>query len=132
MPQEEFHSRKSQRGCSAGGMTSQGHQLYHENGVISGAMLTGYLFGKGVSLDDSPHLAQKEIPGISLRQALKWKGKKELGDSFCKGEMGKAILSHTQKQEAIRENEPTGEEEGLSKVKGVCVCVRQSEVMHVA
>ena len=88
-------------------------------------MLTGYLFGKGVSLDDSSHLAQKEIPGISLRQALKWKGKKELGThrggSFCQGEMGKAILSHTQKQEAIRENEPSGEEEVLSKVKGVCV-----------
>lgn len=93
--------------------------------MISGAVLTGYLFGKGVSLDDSSHLAQKEIPGISSRQALKWKGKKELGThrggSFCQGEMGKAILSHTQKQEAIRENEPSGEEEVLSKVKGVSV-----------
>lgn len=66
MPQEEFHSRKPQRGCSAGGMRSQRHQLY----------IRGYLFGKGVSLDDNSHLAQKEIPGIFLRQALKWKGKK--------------------------------------------------------
>lgn len=66
---------------------------YHENGVISGAVLTGYLFGKGVSLDDNSHLAQKEIPGISLRQALKWKGKKELETTeeapFVKGKWGR-------------------------------------------
>lgn len=46
--------------------------------------------------------------------------------------MGKAILSHTQKQEAVRRMSLLGKKEVLSKVKGVCVCERQSEMMHVA
>ena len=52
-----------------------------------------------------------------------------IGDSFCNWEVGKAVLSHTQKQEAMRENEPSGEEEVVSKVKGE---VTECKVIHAA
>lgn len=54
---------------------------------------------------------------------------KVYGNSFCSGGVGDPVLSHTQKQETIRENEIRGKQEARrNEWREVTEC----EVMHAA